>query len=530
MGSAFDRALRGSFVAFSGFVQLTCFQDFLDRPPAGSICKEHMFYVDATNEFISETSCHLKNNQTVYAYQKDSELLLDIKGASGGQIVGQEEQSNRTEIFQDCDSMRSRIENLSLFESRKFSIPTNHEFVSKESVLLVASEQTCALLDNDLQDYIHTYLSEGRNESRTLCIPQDLIQKKDPSLIRTFLKDQVSGINGVILLGSDIPPFEFFLRSGLGTQWVSYDYGTTDLPYGEFNSHFWSKPRSKHSPGIAENIYKSENFIYKMTSPTSFTYDLDRFVSSFGNGAYQQKLWVSRWLSMAVTPENLKSEFRNFLNRRKNYKPYDSQRLVLSRGAESFMLNPGDHSFYSTLSDDVKFWNFFANFQNEALIYPESDMASLIKQMDPSTTILSLTEHGNAEAMGNIFPQTILSLSKLPALVNFGGCETGAWGYAAGSETSLLASVFSISEPPIGVIASQGITSMPTFGRPDIVNAEILLSRWKSGQSLGSRLIETFEANLEDWRTRPFSSFQPAAFPAQLFHTVSIFGDGTLEN
>lgn len=509
--------------------------EFADLGQGG--CEPHtiLFPVlgDINGNFIEEISCHFSNQVTIYAYQEGEKFKLDLKGFSAGTIQGYENIEDHTEEYLDCDSLSSRIREISELSTRPIDAPQRRSFSNAEQVLLVASQSSCMNLGDDLQILKSKYLNEGRSNSKLLCIPDQIVKKRDPSAIRKTVAIHAQAVDGIILIGTDIAPFEFFFRSGYPEGWSAYYYGTTDLPYGNFDDEFWSKPKKKSAPGIAEVVYQSKDYIYPMNSPTPFTFDLDRWVSrefDVNSGVrYRQQRWVSRWLG----PEGDRAKsFRSFVSRRSNYEPVVAQRISYARGGESFMMTPGRHENLKFLIELLQPRVSTLPSGTDVRVYSDGDLKQFTRFLSPATTLLVLDEHGNPEALGNLHAQDLGHVvNGLPEIFLAHSCLIGAWGYSGSVDNSFLVKSFSIERPPLAMAASQGLLSLPTIesGTREIVSP--YLTYWRPGQSLGQRQVESLNLNFDSWRayTPTFVNYSRAFSAGQLFLTTSIFGDGTIE-
>lgn len=511
-------------MASPSFITLSCREELENAFPASDAkggCRPYSLIEQSSAgnlPLIDSASCYFDNHVSVYAYEKPDGLYLDTKSISGG----------ATERVSSCDEIIARIQSIKMQKSDHFSPRQERGFLFQDSVLLVASEKNCELLKNEFSELLESWKSEGRVDSERLCIPDSSVAKKNPSLIRNFIQKAALKVKGIFLVGSDIAPFEFFYRTQWEAPWAEFKYGTTDLPYGNFSDSFWDKGISKKSGRLNGKIYREKEFIYKVSHPSFFAYDLDDWISFQFNRSfpYLQERWVSRW--MADT-KDLKTHFQKFVSRRKNFKPSEGQSALFARGAESIMFWPGDHSGKDALRAALKDWEGTMGTGSLLEIFAEADLEQLIRFIDRNTTFLSLLDHGQPEAVGNIQSRALENISWLPPMLNYDSCLAGSWGYASSPDESMIAHTFNVDSPPLVIVASQGIKSLITMGRGDAVAFDSFLNPTINGQPIGLRQIESFNRNLWSWKNQVQRDDFKADNVAQYFHSISFFGDGTWE-
>lgn len=494
-------------------------------------CRPYSMYDADAESLVDEVSCHFENQISLYAYAKNGQLKLDIKGLSGRSFEGASNSVNQTKEFADCDSLRLEIEKYSEQISKKTYDAPKRDLKNRENVLLVSSETTCRQMQDSLNAMLTVFRNEGRSSSSVLCLENSLLQTKNPSLVHARIRAKTASIDGILLIGSDIPPFEYFYRTGYddSTAWSAYKYGTTDLPYGSTDDDFWARPLSKNQKNIGEIVYRSRDYMYGLDYPTPWAFNFDDWVSKFqNNGAYRQTQWVARWLTDDLTSK----AWSSFVQRRRDYLPPEFHRVTFAMGSVSFMLRPEKHESWERLQNELK--PFMSNLPPESTleVLAEADLRSTARFVPKTTSFLVLNDHGNPTALGNITTEIGDQARWLPPIVNLDSCLTGSWSYAGGLHHSFIAKIFRVENPPLAVVASQGIMELSVMGGSSTHKEhDVFLDGWKVGQSLGQRQIETINNNLKAWRLwpKPHPFLKPSFFPAQIFLTTSIFGDGTIE-
>lgn len=481
--------------------------------------------------FVEQVSCHFSNNLSAYAYQRGHELLVDLKGFSGGRLEGLPNAVNHTETFSDCESLSNRLREFSILKAVPSFQPTTNDFQSRDSVLVVASQDNCDRLDAELRSLISLYQQEQRGNSSLLCLSRSLISRGDPSEIRRSIRSRAKAADGILLIGSDIPPFEYFYRTGWSGGWSPYKYGMTDLPYGSLDDRnaAWSKPLSKARSWLREEVYKSQDYVYKIDTPTRFAFDFDEWIKTEQKNAqvqYRQDRWVARFL---VDPAQIKERLVAFLKRRMSFKPSTFLNFVYGRGSQGFMLRPGENDSYDR--DSAYYADWISTFPrgSHPTILMETDLDQLIRFIDPAVNFLVMMDHGQPQGFGNLNSDSLAAIRWLPSLVHYDSCLTGAWGYADSAADSLVAKTFQVEVPPLALIASQGIKSLPTIGSGTKEAPNPFLSRVAKGKTLGLLQKESIADILAAWREQnPGGDFK-GEVAGNVFHSTSLFGDGTWE-
>jgi len=158
------------------------------------------------------------------------------------------------------------------------------------------------------------------------------------------------------------------------------------------------------------------------------------------------------------------------------------------------------------------------------------DLSESLKFLPANTTALILSEHGHSDAIGNVNRSSLRAIDWLPSFLVYDSCLTGAWGYSDSPEQSLLNETFLVKKPPVAVMASQGVKWLPIYGATSENIPETFLNSWPQGESLGEHLTRQVNLNLSHWRSHLVSENLYEDFVAQIFQTLAVFGDASLEN
>lgn len=462
------------------------------------------------DQFIPQISCHFENQHTLYLYREHGEIKLDVKA----------NRKSETHTFKSCEALANEIENIQNIQPTRTEKSHRRSWSSNENVALVASEKNCATLQAPLEQWLSLLHREGRFRSHLLCIPQRVISQNNPSTARTWIRNQIHPVDGIILVGVDIPTFEYFHRTGYGPGWAEFAYGITDLPYGSLEDQFWDQWISKKSASLRERVYKAKNFLYPMDRPTEVAFDLDQFSSEIRfSSQYTQHYWVSRWLG--EDPEHLS----RWLHRRATFQPPQQAFGQYHRGGESFMWRPGDHEILEIVKKDLSDWGDRLN------IFTESDLKNSVRFLDPHLEWIAFSEHGQPEAIGNLHASHLKDMAWLPSFVHWDTCLGGSWAYATHWKDSLIHRTLQVDQAPLAILASAGIKWWRTIGKSGLGTAHIFLSPLEENLSMGARQVLTVNRNLELWRKNPRVHYNrsPSEVPMQIFHAVSLFGDGSIE-
>ncbi len=482
---------------------------------------------------IKAAKVFLPNQLSLYVFQAGPAHFLEIKGLSGGRMIGAESLGDRTERFPSSDALMTRIAELTHLRPREFAAPRPRPFRSRDSVAVVLSESSYRALKDPVDRYVaHLRTREERGATTVIPVPDATVSERNPARVRDFLRRLALRTDGVMIVGTDIKPFEL-----VSTQGTAFHYASTDLPYGEFASAFWDQPVRKSDTRYAEKAYHSgANWIFQMTQPTALTFDVDAFARDHLAGSrapYQQTHWVTRWVGTDPSTQGLLRQFTAFATARLQYAPPEQHNILGLAGGTGPLYDPGPDTIMQTTfehSHDPLMANAPAGSTLQTV--HEADLQGAIVRVDANVTLLNLSEHGTPEAVGEVKAWNLRRVSRLPALVHLEACSNGMWAYTKLDE-SIVANLLAIAQPPIAIIACQTEKGFPTMGGPDGVTIaeNVLIDGWKPGQTVGHRQLESTTGHLRSWgagsvvASRPF----PGEAFLQLFATASIFGDGTAE-
>jgi hypothetical protein len=482
---------------------------------------------------VKATKVFLSNQLSLYIFQAGPDLYLEIKGLSGGRMIGAEPLADRTERFPSSAALMTRIAELAQLRPREFAVPRGRPFRSRDSVAVVLSESTYRALKDPVDRYVaHLRIREERAATTVIPVPDAIVAERNPARVRDALRRLAPATEGLMLVGPDIKPFEL-----VSTQGAAFHFASTDLPYGAFDSPFWDQPVRKSDARYAEKAYHSSpNRVFQMTQPTPFTFDIDAFARGHlarSRAPYAQTYWVTRWVGTDPSPQGLLRQFGAFVTARLQYAPPERHNVLGLAGGTGPLYDPGpDTVMQSTFerSHDALMANAPAGSTLQTVY--EADLQGAIVRVDANVTLLNLSEHGTPEAVGEVKAWNLRRISRLPPLVHLEACSNGMWGYTK-LEESIVANLLGLAQPPITIVACQTEKGFPTMGGPDgVTKAEnVLMDGWKPGQTLGRRQVDSTNGHLRSWDAgsavagRPF----PGEAFLQLFATASIFGDGTVE-
>lgn len=489
-----------------------------------SHCKPYRLfnYVEGNSNYSQQVACHFENQISVYSYQVHNQYFLDVKGLSGN--AGQ--RKNSTWIFNSCSELEKKVLELNDLEFQSFSDLHRINSSTNEPIFLVASNFTCDQLSDELQDLLAIYKDEGRAHSQLLCIKDQIIRERNPSQVREEIWKQIDPKrhSHLFLIGSDIPVFELFTDQA---DYVAMThYGNTDLPYGDQYSEFFKTPLSKTSEQLRERVYKSENYIWKMDHPTPFAYDIGAFVEELraSDEVYRQEVSVSRW----IEKEDLKRDFRHYVQKRRAYQPVKQQNVVSMEGGSGVLFRPGRHRGFFRVESEL---HSSVTEGESHRVFDDVLLDRAMMHLDPQTSFLQISEHGTWSSIGDLHAYEVDALTFLPDFINLSSCYGGAWTLASEPSRSLVSSFLNSRAGAVSVVAGQGIKYFKNFGSSDILVQDVMLSNWEKGQSLGDRQIESFMNNFDylkakrpDWQEKSIASDF-----IQLFSMPSIFGDPTIE-
>jgi hypothetical protein len=405
----------------------------------------------------------------------------------------------------------TELKTLAKWRAPSFSASSPRPFQNQENLALIASEKNCRDLQSELSTYLDLLRSENRNSSSLICVPEALVQSLNPSLVRAFIQSELHAEEHLLLIGNDLPPFEIFYENK-----GDFFHGETDLPYGNSTSDFWTRPLSKSEAPLFEKVYRSQNYLYKTSSPTPFAFDLAAL------SEHRQERSVSRWIS---SKESSKEDFQRFIERRKSYRPKSELRAVMIRDGESIMFRPEDHESWAIDFKDQEEFRSNLSKGSQSFLLTEADSLGVLRNLSTETSFVHLLAHGTSNSIGGLHAADLQRIHWLPPILNLDSCSTGSWSLEEKAETSLIAKAFGILNPPLAMMASQATKFLVTLGHSDGFTREVFFNRLKPGQSLGSRQVETVNANL----VRLSNEVDRTALWLQTFSILSLFGDATME-
>lgn len=479
--------------------------------------------------------CHFASRHTSYYYQHDGKHYLDIRG--------QGLENGKAFEFERCDAAITKLSNEADKEAQLlFSAPVSRALKSNESILVVASQRNCQMLSDSLAQLIEHYQNERRVDSKLLCLKPELIKEKNPASIRNAIHAVINrqSIDGIILVGMDIPPFElFYIHNKQGS------HGHSDLPYGELASEFWRKPIDKSDASLKGKVfYDKPGYVYQTEHPSRYAYNLTN-ASEVIKQTYQQKLWVTRWLPSYTDTSLVLGEFDRFVSKRLHYAPTVGQRLLMM--SEYYRLGLG----YFNNHYDQKRVDEFLKYSphSEAKFYSYSSFHPMVKNLPEHTSLLVLDAHGSGHRAGSIDSMDYYSFSELtvwPEIVLLSNCLNGMWGIFNFNDgvnfpgTLLASAVLNSESKPLAVIASQLSTSFHYMGPSSEMQKESFFTSFTEGQSLGRRQVDVVNVNVKyfnklynNGRFDQIGNWDKDAFLAALYidllASVSIFGDGSIE-
>ncbi len=515
-------SLLMSFVT-GAFVDLSCHNQILEETNPFDRKRQSLNYdqtkcrsetivdwSDFENPFRKRVACHFASQRSLQIFETDESLLAEKKNGIPESLSSD-----------NCDELLTLIDDMSHESTTQSSPVPTKNFESDDSILIVASEQTCEQAKMSLNNLLQVYLSEGRARSQLICIDQTVVSQQNPSLIREILLKYHNTIDGIILVGLDLVPFEFYAHS-VGSL---YNHGMSDLPYGEGKSPFWSQPLAKQSSELLNKIYHEKGFIYKSDSPGLFAFNLNDLIETdlANDKRTVPQKWVTR-LPAADAPS-----IDSFVRRRTLYRPRAFQSVIHARGSQSLYYRPFDTNLRNQMIRRLSRFQQNLAPQSRLEILESSILSAVATFVSRDTTMLVLDEHGNSSSLGDLRYYHLSSTIFLPEILHFDSCTVGAWALADDSSHSLLVRSFTGENPPLVVLASQGIKSMPTIGFPDSMVSDIFFAQMRPGTSFGARQIASFENNLKFWQTGEARTLHRLDLPLQLWHSLSLFGDGSIE-
>ncbi len=516
----------------SSFQNLQCMNE-LTRTFSNAqmnFCDNGYFFSSDSSGFnaYDKATCHLINDLTLHIYQENNRMIVEVAGLHSGFFSTADASRNGMETYSRCKDVTAAVKKWATL--RKIAVlPANSKSPENiDSVAVVASKRNCSGLKNVIDDWIEALTSEGKSGSALICVPDEIVGTNNPALVRQYIFENISRQKGLILVGSDLPPFEIYSKTGFSPGYAQFDYGSSDLPYGEISSVFWNQPISKLSDSLRNIVYHDENNIHLTRQPTSWAYDLDLWRASVMRGSEtfeaQNNLWVSRWVA---DESYLKHSLRNFVERRSQFRPFLNHRYLHARGSSGVMFTPHDPDLELRTQNMLR--PFFDNLppQSRSYIMTGTQLFGLTRHIDTETTMMTYDEHGTSVGIGDLKAFRLVQMDFYPPILNLDSCQVGEW-YEEESSQTFIAQLFSADRPPLVVLASQGTKWMPTIGSVDSITGDVFFDGLASGQTFGNRQLETFQNNMRHW-FQNYPNDPTTSFPMQLYHSLSLFGDGSIE-
>lgn len=532
----------------------SCLAGIVDTYPqdeAGFGCDENLEYqtdwIKRGDEYLvldknlRYARCHFDNRYTLYLYELAGQSYMDIRGEEGRAVSTD---LPPTQSFSRCEALKVAVADYQAKPTIEpdFADTNRRPLISQESILLVASIANCELLGPELNLLLSHYHAEGRSHSDLLCLESVLIKQKNPSVIRSAIHKQLANkpISGVMLIGTDIPPFEMFYRTTNSTT-----HGHTDLPYGNIGFPLWDNPIAKQSARLKNKIYfDSDNHIYKTMTPSEYAFDATNFKNIHGH-VYQQHYWVTRWLPRYTDAMLVKQEFYEFVIRRLQYLAPTAHRLL--HLSEYRRITLGRLETAQAEENLAVYLDSAPGAQGRYFV--NTDFYLMLRNMPKNTTVLTLDSHGNGTTAGTVDAMNYYRFEHLtnwPEIVLLANCLNGMWGmheFNDGNQyqgTLLAAGVLGTSHNTLLVIASQLSTAFAYMGKPSEFQRTTFFADVKKGQSFGARQIGVVNINAQhyitqyhDGRFDRIGNWQPDKFLASLYQdllaSVSLFGDASLE-
>lgn len=510
------------FTSASEFETLSCVSQLSHRFPRylGQGCQRFTISEETPSglHFTTQMECHFPNQVTMHVYQHNGQIKSDFRGFSGGYLY-LAPKGNRTKIYETCTELLNDLIEVERFSLSEMPSVSYREFSVHDSVTIAASEENCQFIEEELHLLLKIYLAEGRSNSNLVCIPQAIIELKNPAPIRQYLAKFNRITDGMILIGADIPPFELFFEMHHPMRYI---YAASDLPYGN-NLEFWDQPLPKTDP-----------------KPSVVAYNMNVFARNGLHNAYIQRHWISRYLGHSLK-RNIKENLQRFLQRRALYRPVERHNILIAASAwTNFARYAGQHSTWGYI--DEANHEILKTFPmgTEIRTYVESDLEGIAQHLDKNITFLSLAGHGSGIHIGQFSADAFSRISWLPTLVNLETCFGGYWMHDSQDQDPshmLITNVLHTDVPPLAVTATQAgswLSKLYKSIRSPVVAEDVFLTDWSFVRTLGQRQKETIEFNLRHIDrfvgTESRDIFwRKASFAHQMFATYSIFGDGTVE-
>jgi hypothetical protein len=505
----------------------------------GYACDRHSFswwgYAGQSGQWTDQVRCQLPNQITVHVLQMGGEVYLQTNGVAGQKFSECGTAYDRTEYLGTCDEVVPRVEDLADLHAVPYPGIARKAFSRKDSVTVVASDNTCSAIRNDLNRLVTIYTKEGRAGSKLVCIPSATIQKKDPLQVKKYIDSKARiTTNGILIIGLDIPAFELFARYPDGR----FDTGATDLFYGTNGFTFDPYMLAKTNSAVSPSIYSSNNgTIYSTDYPSRMTLDVGALAKGIASGKnYKQAQWVARW-AFQPTGGNLSQKIQRFISRRETYLPVANHNIFITEGSHDLF-----RPFIAM--DFASEYNYFRHMMTNNSGYAtdfrraiNADLVRTLTYLDRATTFLELNAHGVSTEIDDVSRYTLQreNIQWFPEIVNFDACWTGAWEYTypQGPEDSLVSAAFETNTPPLAILGSQILSGTASHGPAGVYIGSGILYDWRKGQNLGARQISYINDNMSKWLASLSDSFFKTSLSVQyliqILATHSVFGDGTVE-
>jgi len=505
----------------------SCRDSVLTDPELQSYCHPYLMlhyesYFPLKTVWTDQVRCQFPNQTTSYVYQIGNDQFLDIKGLSGRSMSA----NYSTEAADSCEEVKTQLRQMLTITFDNFQPSSIRKWSEDISLSLIVSEANCQILYDDLGAYLDLLFSEGRHDSELLCIPNRLIQGRNPSSIRRYIHQNRNPMSeALFLIGRDIPVFEIF-NDGSAT--TSLYHGQSDLPYGNLLNAYWEKPIKKTNSRLKNHIYHKSGNIYKLDYPTPYAFDMARFnPSSQAHHPYVQDLGVGRWIENS----NLKTDFASYLTRRKAFRPKANPNFVASQGGESVMFRYGENQGWKLIKDNLsEFLQAQEIKPGSYQIFSETDLSNFLKYLDPETDILYLSEHGTPGDIGNFHSSEASQIDWWPRIIHFSSCFAGSWTLVEPDEPSLIRELLNSAHGPVLLTAAQTQVYFRMIENSDSLAKDVFLHSWKN-ISIARRQTDSFNTNFEHLDLRSSGTTPPrkSEYLLQLFSILGVFGDPSIE-
>jgi hypothetical protein len=473
-------------------------------------CRLSEAFDKARKDWVEEQICTLPSLATLYVRPREAgDLQLELHHPTSATPIHLETK---------CADLSSTISKWTTPDTSLVPSSDRFDFNDKTNIVYLFHESDCEkYISDELDQHLRLMHQEGRQGSKILCLKTKLGER--PSQFHREILEIISKPSHLVIVGKKIPPFEYAHASGMRAPFAEFHYGMTDLPYGSINSESWDQSLHK-STAWGERALSSWNGMIAKHHPSEWVLDFDQWVETQSKGlSYRQVHSVSRWPGEGV------EEFKRWLEARARWKPPLRWRGLLAEGGSGVLRSNKPH-------DRRENWKEHPSFSSFTFLY-QSDLQALVRQLPKHLEFLQLAEHGHPQGVGELSVTQLSKLSRLATFINLESCYGGAWGYGNPNETSMIEQIFKLPNPPLSVIASQGIKGLATSGDGGMWLAQSFLGATASPQSLGHRQVQAVSLNLEKWQKTLSRQKQFGLHRAWLAHQIflvhSLFGDPSLE-